>query len=264
MKKTNLFKLVPILGILFLFSCENDKEDNAETKPAITAFSVGNEVGGTESVQLGGIISFEFDAEMKTNDKIISYYLEMHDEPASGLAADEYKIIDKEFEIGGLRNTHVHDHIEVPLEANTGNYHFHLTVTSENGYTSSKEAHLTVVDNNNAPEVSDFTVTNKSGNATINTGDTLIVSFTAKAKSGNTLKEYHLEIHDEPNSGKLEDEFKLVNKTFTADFANLSEATIQHETEVVAGGESGNYHIHLHIFDNENNGVAKVDEITIQ
>lgn len=262
MKKINFLVVCSLLATCFL-AC-NDDDETTNPKPVITSFTVESEVGGGNTIALGGMISFEFDAEMQTNDKIESYHLEIHDEPASGLAADEYILIDEEFEVGGLRNTHVHDHVEVPVDANTGKYHFHLTVTSAEGYTETKEMELQIIENKNAPSVSNFSVSKKSGSGDYQVGDIVVISFTAKAVEGNTLKNYHLEIHDEPASGKLEDEFKLVDEDFTTNFEGLTEAVISHEVEVKDGGAKGKYHVHLHVTDNKNNATAKADEITIK
>lgn len=263
MRKLNLIIVAVLITATMFVSCKKEETPTLEPKPVISNFTVGNEVGGGSTLILGGLISFEFNAEMKTGDKLKSYHLEMHDEPASGLAADEYKVIDEEFDVSGLRNTHIHDHIEIPLDANTGNYHFHLTVTSQDGYTTSKETHLSVEENTNAPVISNFSVTNKSGSTDFQVGDILIVSFEASAKNDITLKSYHLEIHDEPVSGELEDEFKLVDDEFTADFANESSVVINKEIEIKQGGTKGKYHVHLHVYDNQNNGAAKADEISI-
>lgn len=262
--RTTAFLLLG-LGLVTFFSTSCEKDEEVNEKPVITDLKVGHEDGSSDPFNLGGVICLEFNVEMENDDKLKSYHVEIHDEPASGLVADEYKIIDEEFDISGLRNTHIHDHIEIDVEANTGNYHFHLTVTSENGFTSSEEAHLVVIDNPNAPAVSNFSVANKNGGTTYAVGDIIVVSFDAEAKNGATLDNYALEIHDEPDSGLLEDETNLVEEeNFTANFQGLTTANVSQEVEITAGGKiPGHWHIHLHVSDNADNVTAKVDEINI-
>ena len=66
---------------------------------------------------------------------------EFHDHPASGVVADEYKIIDDQFtdNFKGLKNAHVHKHITVSDTANLGSYHVVVIVVDEDGNSSDTE-----------------------------------------------------------------------------------------------------------------------------
>ena len=264
MKKLSVFILSAFLAFSFVGCNDDDDNNGSESKPVISNFSVESEARGGNTITTGGIISFEFDVNMESSDKLSKYHIEIHDEPESGLAADEYKIIDEDFtDIDGLRNTHIHDHIEVPVEASTGNYHFHLTVTSQEGYTATEEAKLEVVENPNAPSVTDLSITNKNGGTTLSLNDVIVVKFTAEAKNGATLKNYHLEIHDEPASGKIEDEYKLVDDEFSDNFKGKDKTTVSHEITITEKASTGKYHFHLHVYDEKNNGTAKTDELNV-
>ncbi len=117
--------------------------------------------------------------------------------------------------------------------------------------------------NPNAPLVENFSVKNKNGKSTFAKGDTLIVSFKATANGNNTLGKYFLEIHDEPASGKVSDEHKLVDAEFTNNFKALNSTTINHEVIIGNEGSNGKYHVHLHVYDSKNYAIAKTDEITV-
>lgn len=261
MKAIKQLSIAMLTSAAVFSSCSKD-EDDTPAEPVITNFSVGAEAGGGKTVNLGGLISYEFDVEASGDDKLAKYHLEMHSEAAT--EADEYKVLDDDItaDFDGLRNTHVHDHAEVSYEAPAGTYHFHLTVTTQGGYTASEEFELEVVSNPAAPKVTDFTVQNMNGGTEYAPGDTVVVSFTATASEG-TLDHYHLEIHDEPASGNVEDETKLVDDEFTANIKGETEAIISHIVAIPADA-AGAYHVHATISDTKGNGIAKAASFEVK
>jgi len=128
-----LCALAIIASSFFLSSCKKDKT----TPPEITNIEATNHDNGTDSIARGGTISINFDAIAKNDGKLDYYHIEIHDHPASGLVADEYRIIDQSFKdkatFKGLKNAHVHEHITVPANANIGRYHVVITVVDEYG-----------------------------------------------------------------------------------------------------------------------------------
>ena len=145
MKLRNIFFLSVLSSVLVLQACSKD-ENNGPSKPEIDKFIVESE--GGDQIKRGGQISYEADIASTSDAKLDYYHVEIHDEPESGKAEDEYKIIDKDFtdNFTDLRNTHLHDHITVPETANTGTYHFHLTVVDKDGNTNNAETHIEVVE----------------------------------------------------------------------------------------------------------------------
>lgn len=144
MKIRNFFLLSVLSSVIMLQACSED-DDNGPSKPEIDNFIVESE-GGGDQITRGGQISYEADIASTSDAKLDYFHVEIHDEPESGKAEDEYKIIDKDFtdNIRDLRNTHLHEHITVPDTANTGTYHFHLTVVDKDGNTNNAETHIEV------------------------------------------------------------------------------------------------------------------------
>ena len=146
MKQITKF-LVLALAIT-LFSCEDKKEETP--KLSITNVTAENHDGGTD-VPLKGTISVDFEATAG-EARLDFYHIEIHDHPTSGLLEDEYKIIDDDFKnlstFSGLRNAHVHEHIQVPDTANLGSYHVVIVVVDKDGNsvnTEALETHINVV-----------------------------------------------------------------------------------------------------------------------
>lgn len=138
-----------LITISALFATCN-KEENE--KLSISNVVAENHNGG-EQVSRGGTIAVEFSALAGYAARLDFYHIEIHDHPATGLVADEYKIIDDDFKdksiFKGLRNADVHEHIYVPDTANIGSYHVVITVIDEDGNsvnTEDLETHITVVE----------------------------------------------------------------------------------------------------------------------
>lgn len=136
--------LVVIFLTTFLISCGKDKG------PTISDVVAENHDGGI-NVPRGGTISVNFTATAG-DARLDFYHIEIHDHPASGQIADEYKIIDDDFKdkstFKGLKNANVHQHVAVPANANLGSYHVVIVVVDEDGNsvdTEELETHINIV-----------------------------------------------------------------------------------------------------------------------
>lgn len=139
-----------LLISLCLTSCEDDDD---EQQLEIKNVEAGVHDGTSTTIARGGTIAVEFDAIASDNARLDFYHIEIHDHPESGKIADEYKIIDDDFKdistFKGMRNAHVHQHIQVPDTANLGSYHVVVIIADEDGYTVDTEAletHITVTE----------------------------------------------------------------------------------------------------------------------
>ena len=138
-----------LLISLFLTACDDDDVQKLEIKN-VTAINHNNE---TTSVPRGGTVSVNFEAIAGDDARLDFYHIEIHDHPASGEIADEYKIIDDSFKdddtFKGLRNSNVHHHVIVPDTANVGSYHVVIIVVDEDGNsidTETLETHITITE----------------------------------------------------------------------------------------------------------------------
>ena len=149
MKKTLLLLSFAILGGITLSSCDKDEM----AKPRILNFELGYENSGIG--YLGSDLHIE--AEIIAEGKIDRVIIEIHHEGEHGhksfskvLHHDDHKWeVDSTYtKFYGLKNTTFHEHIDVPLWAEVGEYHFHMKVIDLEGNQTEREADLEIM----APE----------------------------------------------------------------------------------------------------------------
>ncbi len=117
-------------------SCNDD--DDKVTKPVVTLTEVGHENSGT--VAAGDDLHLE--ADIVAEGLVARIDIEIHLEEGG-----EYEI-EKSYTEGkyiGVRNTEFHEHIDIPADAPTGEYHMHFIVTDKNGQQTTGESELKIV-----------------------------------------------------------------------------------------------------------------------
>jgi hypothetical protein len=145
----NILKGFIIMAIaLITVSCSKDDEVKM---PEILEFELGYD--NSKTVHAGS--QLHIDADIIAENGIDVIEIEIHHE---GEHAGSLKIADAHLEweleitydkFRGLKNTNFHEDIEVPADAEPGEYHFHFKVIDMEGYTVSYEDDLVIL----APEV---------------------------------------------------------------------------------------------------------------
>lgn len=89
-----------------------------------------------------------------------------------------------------------------------------------------------------------------SGSSEIPRGGTVSVNFTATSGQAR-LDFYHIEIHDHPASGKVEDEYKIIDDDFKDEtiFKGLREASVHKHVSVPDTANLGRYHVVIVVVD---------------
>lgn len=130
--KIKIFYLLILLAIsLFIFdACSKDPE-----KPVITLTELG--MNNSKTVEIGSDLHVE--AEIVAEGKINVIMIEIYSETGGGWSFDTTYT-----EFAGLKNAEFHKHIEIPLSATPGDYHFHLTVKDQAGNQSTVESELKI------------------------------------------------------------------------------------------------------------------------
>ena len=135
------FALISTLLIISV-SCNNEDEISA---PDIMRGELGYDNTGT--VTLGEELHMEF--EITADGKIESISVEIHHDgdhkSMSALKGEmewEFDSIYTDAKYVGAKNIEFHEHIDIPMEAEAGEYHFHLLVRDMEGNTSSFEDDL--------------------------------------------------------------------------------------------------------------------------
>ena len=94
-------------------------------------------------------------------------------------------------------------------------------------------------------------VSHDGGSTTIARGETLGLDFDAYTQSDALLDKYHIEIHDHPESGLVEDEYKIIDSTFVNDptFENTRNAHVHKHITIPDTANLGAYHVVIVVFD---------------
>ncbi len=179
MKKRMYSTLAVIAMVLVFVSCSEDDDFPA---PVISDLEVGHDnsqVGyrGSDLHIDAGIV-----AEGRIDRVIIEIHYEGDHHHDSGKNGD-HDDHDWEFEhtwteFNGLLNTRFHKHIDIPVEAETGHYHFHFIVIDMQGKTTELERDLEIKnpEGTSAPAI---TVTSAPGDgAVFHIGDEISIAGT--------------------------------------------------------------------------------------
>jgi len=122
--------IISVVLVLMAVSCDKS------SPPEIDFHELGFE--NSKTAEAGD--ELHMDAEIVAENKIDRIEVTLHPEgdhkkSAKILLFDgEWEFDSVYTEFSGLRNTEFHKHIEVPIDAETGDYHFHFSVTDLEGY----------------------------------------------------------------------------------------------------------------------------------
>lgn len=137
--KKSLFVAATLLLNLCLFtlsSCDKDeKKDSGKLTVVLSEVGEGNNKTGIAGSDL------HLEGDITAENLIERIDIEIHQE-----GGGSYQI-EKSFTEGkyiGVKNTHFHEHIDIPADAPVGNYHLHFTVTDQKKQTVTKESELRV------------------------------------------------------------------------------------------------------------------------
>ncbi len=172
MKMTTKFKLLTVVAIFasIFYSCDSDDDGTSYAAPVLSDIELG--IGNSHIAYLGSDLHIEIEVVAEGTIDIIEVEIHNEDDPDGW----EGEFIYDEF--SGLLNTTFHKHVDIPDDIDTGDYHFHFTVTDMQGNQTSIEEELEIqelIDDENPV----ITVTSSPAeNATFNNGETISISGT--------------------------------------------------------------------------------------
>ncbi len=162
---------------LFFTSCEKDDETNP--KPVITLTELGYENG---KIGYAGT-DLHIEAEIVAKGKVDKITIEIHPEgeheekSASILLHEgEWEVDTTYTEFSGIIDPTFHKHIDIPVDADTGHYHFHFIVTDMDGQQTTVEEELEIHQPEDAvaPEITISSA--PTNNQEFNNGETISIS----------------------------------------------------------------------------------------
>ena len=154
MIKRALAKSTMVLAaVVMMTSCGKTEE------PEIGSFELGYE--NSKIAYVGADLHME--AEIVAEGIIDKIHVEIHPEGdhdkkgvRSVLHEGEWEVDTTYTEFSGLKNTTFHEHIDIPMDAEPGDYHFHFEVTDMEGYQTvyeEEELEIKIPDDAVAPEI---------------------------------------------------------------------------------------------------------------
>jgi len=111
-------------------------------------------------------------------------------------------------------------------------------------------------------KISDLVAENHdSGDNTVQRGGTISIDFKATAGDDARLDYYHIELHDHPASGLIEDEYRIIDETFRdkSTFKGLKNANVHEHITVADTANLGAYHVVIVVVDEDGNSVDTED-----
>ncbi len=169
--------VVAVISILFFSSCE--KENEVIPRPIITLTELGYK--NTKTGYAGS--DLHIDAEIIADGKIDVITIEIHPEGEHEenrisivLHEGEWEVDTMYTKFSGLKNTTFHEHVDIPIDADTGHYHFHIKVTDLEGQQTSVEEEILIQypDDDVSPEITVLTA--PTSNQVFNNGETISIS----------------------------------------------------------------------------------------
>jgi hypothetical protein len=172
---TKILLSVLLSFALLMAACK--KDDASPAKPVIEIHELGqgDTHGNDHTAIIGSDIHIDVDVvaegKISTIQVIIHPEGEHHDKGLLDDGHEEWEVDTTYTKFEGLKNTEFHEHIDVDIHAEPGDYHFDFIVTDMEGNQSSAEAELVIQAPSDAvfPEISITSA--PTSNETFNNGE---------------------------------------------------------------------------------------------
>jgi hypothetical protein len=245
--KTNLkpLAIVAFLGIL-LQSCSSDDEGTpSATAPIISNFEYGEGSSHSEDqvAYKGSDIHLEAEITAPATVSSISLAIHAHDlEPGEGEVEWDFEQTYTNASYLVINPT-FHEHVDIPSNIPSGEYHVLLTVTDELGNSTEAEGHLQIMDA--------ITLSEISISETVVRGSDMHTEFIIHAAHG--IHEITVDIHGhglEVGEGEVEWDFE---NSYSEGYHDQTEVEFHEHIDVPATAPAGEYHILFTIEDEDGN-----------
>jgi hypothetical protein len=141
-----------ILGVLFLLSFSlitvscSDDDDDMPTKPVLQLKELGSghDSPTDKTAYIGSNVHIS--AEIIADGLIDKIEVTIEQKDGNYTIGKVYT----DTKYAGNKNTHFHEHVDIPSDTPIGNYHFCLIVTDKFGQTAKEETTLTIKEHHHA------------------------------------------------------------------------------------------------------------------
>lgn len=143
---TKVLLTLAVFTALFFAACEKNENPS---KPIITILELGegDSHGNNLIAKVGGDLHMEID--IVAEGKIAKIQVRIHPEGEHHEEGEheEWEVDTTYTTYSGLKNTIFHEHVDIDISAEPGDYHFDFIVTDMEGNQSSAEADLKIIEN---------------------------------------------------------------------------------------------------------------------
>lgn len=244
---TNFRLLIFMAGLGFLLqSCSSDDDSAAELLiPVISNFEFGQGDSHTTDrvAYKGSDIHLEAEISASASVQRITLSIHAHDlELEEGQKDWEFnqEFIDEKYQV---MNPTFHEHVDIPVDIPSGEYHIELSVTDINGETATVEGHLQVL---SSISLSAFSI-----DSTVVRGSDFHAEFLVDAIFG--IHSISVDIHSHgvtPGEGEVQWEYAEV---FDQAYHELNQAEFHEHIDVPANAAIGEYHMTFSVEDEQGN-----------
>ena len=227
------FKLIAITLFLgtFLYSCNSDDDGSSSDAPLISNFEYGE--GSSHSTNQvaykGSDIHIEADISAEAIVSSITLSIHAHDlTPSDGEEDWDFVQVFTDSNYLALNPT-FHEHIDVPTNIPSGEYHVELLVIDESGNSTEVEGYIQILDYITLSEISIA--------SSVARGSDLHTEFLINAVNGIHNISVDIHAHDlTPADGEVEWEYEAV---FEEGYHELTEADFHEHIDVPATASAG-------------------------
>lgn len=172
MKIKTLFTVL-IFAVIFLTACQDDP---ALPEVTLLELGAGEMHGDDHTAVVGSDVHIEAEIIAEATIDRVQVLIHPEGEHKSATHEDEWEIDTVYTKFSGLKNTTFHEHIDIDIHAEPGDYHFDIIVTDMEGNQVSDEAELEIIlpDDSVAPEITISSA--PADNQSFSSGETIIIS----------------------------------------------------------------------------------------
>jgi len=146
MKKHLYLIAILVSAGLILNACKKDDEETARPVINLLELGDGDSHGNDHMAKVGGECHIE--AEITAEGTISLVKVKIHHEGGheKGILDGDWELDTTYTKISGLKITLFHEHVYIDSTSEPGEYHFDLIVTDMEGYSTSVEADLLIIE----------------------------------------------------------------------------------------------------------------------
>ncbi len=244
--KTN-YKFSALMAVLLLFlnSCSSDDDSILTSAPVISNFEYGEgDDHSTDHFAYKGS-DIHIEAEIYAEAKVSSISLSIHAHdltPADGEVDWDFEQVYTDSDYLVINPT-FHEHIDVPNNIPSGEYHIELTVTDELGNSTEVEGHIQILE---PIALSDISI-----DTSVVRGEDFHAEFMINAING--VHNITVDVHAHgivPGPGEVEWDYEGV---FEDGYHEQTEVEFHEHIDVPVTAPAGEYHIIFTVEDEEGN-----------